>query len=167
MADVLWVWKSSMKTATGFSPFSLIYGTEAISPMELVVPTPRVVLEENQESTEDTNDERRVADLEGLEEEREVARMRSQRYQQRMAKAYAQTVQPRAFPRAITEGQLVLRIVEHVRRNLQGPSKFALKWKGSYIIREAHDSGYYYLIKEDEIVLTNPINRKWLKQYCA
>ena len=89
MADVLWVWKSSMKTATGFSPFSLIYGTEAINPVELVVPTPRVVLKENQESTKDTNDERRVADLEGLEEEREVARMRSQRYQQRMAKAYA------------------------------------------------------------------------------
>ena len=118
MANVLWACRNSMKTATGFSLFSLIYGTEAISPMELVVPTPRVVLEENQESTEDTNDERRVADLEGLEEEREVTRMRSQRYQQRMAKAYAQSVHPKAFPKAFTEGQLVLRIVEHVRRNL-------------------------------------------------
>ena len=118
LANVLWACRNSMKTATGFSLFSLIYGTEAISPMELVVPTPRVVLEENQESTEDTNDERRVADLEGLEEEREVTRMRSQRYQQRMAKAYAQSVHPRAFPKAFTEGQLVLRIVEHVRRNL-------------------------------------------------
>ena len=104
MANVLWACRNSMKTATGFSLFSLIYGTEAISPMELVVPTPRVVLEENQESIEDTNDERRVADLEGLEEEREVARMRSQRYQQRMVKAYAQTVHPRAFPKAFIEG---------------------------------------------------------------
>ena len=118
LANVLWACRNSMKTATGFSLFSLIYGTEAISPMELVVPTPRVVLEENQESTEDTNDERRVADLDGLEEEREVTRMRSQRYQQRMAKAYAQSVHPKAFPKAFTEGQLVLRIVEHVRRNL-------------------------------------------------
>ena len=57
--------------------------------MELVFPTPRVLLEENQEDTEDTNNERRLADLEGLEEEREVARRKSQRYQQRMAKAYA------------------------------------------------------------------------------
>ena len=118
LANVLWACRNSMKTATGFSLFSLIYGTEAISPMELVVPTPRVVLEENQESTEDTNDERRVADLDGLEEEREVTRMRSQRYQQRMAKAYAQSVHPKAFPKAFTEGQLMLRIVEHVRRNL-------------------------------------------------
>ena len=78
-----------MKIATGFSPFSLVYGTKAISPIELIVPTPRVMLEENQEGTEDTNNEKRLADLEELEEEREVARRRSQRYQQRMAKAYA------------------------------------------------------------------------------
>ena len=70
----------------GFSPFSLVYGMEAISPVELVVPTPRVILEESQE---DTNNERRIADLEGVEEERELAKRRSQRYQQRMTRAYA------------------------------------------------------------------------------
>ena len=75
--------------ATGFSPFSLVYGTEAISPVELVVPTPRVVLEESQEETEDTNNERRLADLERVEEERELAKKRTQRYQQRMTTAYA------------------------------------------------------------------------------
>ena len=47
LADVLWACRSSVKIATTFSQFSLIYGTEAISPMELVVPTPRKVLEEN------------------------------------------------------------------------------------------------------------------------
>ena len=120
---------------------------------------PRVVLEENQEGTEDTNNERRLADLEGLEEEREVARRKSQRYQQRMAKAYVQTVHPRAF----AEGQLVLRTAKHVRKNLLGPSKFAPKWEGPYITRKAHDSGYYYLTKEDGTILTDPINGNWLK----
>ena len=56
---------------------SLVYGTETINFVELVVPTPRVVIEENQEGTEDTNNERRLADLEGLEEEREMARRKS------------------------------------------------------------------------------------------
>ena len=97
--------------------FSLVYRTKAISPVELVVPTPRVVLEESQEDTEDTKNEKRLADLERVEEERELAKRRRQRYQQRMTKAYAQAVRPRAF----TEGQLVLRIAEHVRRNLQDP----------------------------------------------
>ena len=45
--------------------------------MELVVPTPRVVLEESQEETEDTNNESRLANLEGVEEERELAKKRS------------------------------------------------------------------------------------------
>ena len=80
-----------------------------------------------------------------------------------MTRAYAQAVQPRTF----TEGQLVLRMAEHVRRNLSGSSKFAQKWEGPYIIRTAHESEYYYLTKEDGTVLTEPINGKWLKQYYA
>ena len=78
-----------------------------------------------------------------------------------MTRAYAQAVRPRMF----IEGQLVLRIAEHVRRNLPGPSKS--KWEGPYIISAAHESGYYYLTKEDGTVLTEPINGKWLKQYYA
>ena len=35
LADVLWACRSFVKTATGFSQFSLVYGTEAISPVEL------------------------------------------------------------------------------------------------------------------------------------
>ena len=69
LTDVLWACRSSLKTATRFSPFSLVYGTEAISSVELVIPMPRVVLEENQKGTDVTNSERRLADLEGLEKE--------------------------------------------------------------------------------------------------
>ena len=123
LVDVLWACKSSVKIATGFSPFSLVYGTEAISPLELVIPTPRVVLKESQEETENTNNERRLANLERVEEERELAKKRSQRYQQRMTKTYAQAIRPKAF----TEWQLVLRMAKHVRRNLPRPSKFAPK----------------------------------------
>ena len=57
----------------------------------------------------------------------------------------------------------MLRATEHVRKNAPRPSKFAPKWEGPYIIREAHDNGYYYLVKEDETALVDPINRKWLK----
>ena len=145
LTDVLWVCKSFLRTAIGFSPFSLVYAIEAINPVELIIPTPRVVFEEIQEDTDSTHDKGRLANLKGLEEKQEVSRRRSQRYQQRMAKAYGQTIHPRIF----TEGQLVLRAAEHVRKNIPRFSKFALKWEGPYIIREAHNSGYYYLTKED------------------
>ena len=124
--DVLWACRGFLKTAMGFSPFSLIYGTEVISPVELVIPMPRVMLEENKEGTDDTNSERRFADLEGLGEEQEVVRRRRQRYQQRLFKAYAQTVYLRAF----MEGQLVLKAVEHVRKNIPGPSKLTRNGRG-------------------------------------
>ena len=61
----------------------------------------------------------------------------------------------------------MLRAMEHVRKNVSRPSKFTPKWEGPYIIREAHDSGYYYLAKEDVTALADPINGKWLKQYYA
>ena len=80
-----------------------------------------------------------------------------------MAKTYAQTVHPKAF----TEGQLVLREAEHVRKNTLGPSKFAPKYEGPYVIKKAHGNGYYYLTKEDGTALTDPINGKWLKKYYA
>ena len=92
-----------------------------------------------------------------------MSRRRSQRYQQRMAKAYGLTIHLRIF----AEGQLVLRAAEHVRKNIPRPSKFAPKWEGPYIIREAHDNGYYYLAKEVGTSLIDPINAKWLKQYYA
>ena len=59
LTDILRACRSSLKTTIGFSPFSLVYGTKAINPVELVIPTPRVVLEESQEGTDDTNNERR------------------------------------------------------------------------------------------------------------
>ena len=81
LTDVLWACRSSLKTAIGFSPFSLVYRTEAISPVKLIISTPRVVIEEIQEDTDSTHDKGRLADLVGLEEKREVSRRRSQRYQ--------------------------------------------------------------------------------------
>ena len=62
---------------------------------------------------------------------------------------------------------MVLRAGEHVRKNAPVPFTFAPKWEGLYIIKEAHDSGYYYLTKEDGTTLTDLINGKWLKQYYA
>ena len=63
LTDVLWACRSPLKTATRFSPFSLVYETEAISPVKLVTPTPRVVLEEIQKGANSTNNEGRLVDL--------------------------------------------------------------------------------------------------------
>uniref|UniRef100_A0A2N9EG78 RNA-directed DNA polymerase n=1 Tax=Fagus sylvatica TaxID=28930 RepID=A0A2N9EG78_FAGSY len=75
LADTLWAYRGSTKTATGFTPFSLVYGTDAISPTELLVPSPRILHGMDLEADADICAEARVADLEGLEEARELAQV--------------------------------------------------------------------------------------------
>uniref|UniRef100_A0A2N9HVE6 RNA-directed DNA polymerase n=1 Tax=Fagus sylvatica TaxID=28930 RepID=A0A2N9HVE6_FAGSY len=161
LADTLWAYRGSTKTATGFTPFSLVYGTDAISPTELLVPSPRILHGMDLEADADICAEARAADLEGLEEARELAQVRSLRYHQKLADAYEKTLQTRIF----AKGQMVLRAVDHVRRGLPSPSKFAPNWEEPYLIREAYDSGYYKLSTADGTTLVDPINGKWLKRY--
>uniref|UniRef100_A0A2N9ENH5 Integrase catalytic domain-containing protein n=1 Tax=Fagus sylvatica TaxID=28930 RepID=A0A2N9ENH5_FAGSY len=161
LADTLWAYRGSTKTTTSFTPFSLVYSTDAISPMELLVPSPRVLHGMDLEANADICAEARVADLESLEEARELAQVRSLRYHQKLVDAYEKTLQTRIF----AKGQMLLRTVDHVRRGLPSPSKFSPNWEGPYLIREAYDSGYYKLSTADGTTLVDPINGKWLKRY--
>uniref|UniRef100_A0A2N9HZY5 Uncharacterized protein n=1 Tax=Fagus sylvatica TaxID=28930 RepID=A0A2N9HZY5_FAGSY len=161
LADVLWAYRSSPKTAIGFTPFSLVYGTDTISPTELVMPSPRVMQGSELEVDANMCAEARMADLEGLGEARDLAKAKSQRNYQKMANVYSKALRVRIF----AEGQMVLKAAEFVRRNLPSPSKFSPNWDGPYIIREAHGSGYYRLSKSDGTTLADPINGKWLKHY--
>ena len=161
LADVLWAYRSSPKTATGFTPFSLVYGTDTISSTELIVPSPRVMQGSELEVDANMCVEAQMADLEGLDEARDLAKAKSQRNYQKMANVYSKALRIRVF----MEGQMVLKAAKFVRRNLPSPSKFSLNWDGSYIIREAHGSGYYRLSKSDGTALADPVNGKWLKHY--
>ena len=42
LPDAFWAYKNSPKSATGFSPFSLVYGTEVMSLVEVMTPFLRV-----------------------------------------------------------------------------------------------------------------------------
>ena len=43
LPNAFWVYRNSPKLAIGFSPFSLVYGTEVISPAEVMTPFLRVM----------------------------------------------------------------------------------------------------------------------------
>ena len=80
-----------------------------------------------------------------------------------MTEAYGRMTKERVF----AEGQLVLRMTDYARRGMARPSKFALKWEGPLMVREAHPSGYYRLAQMDGKDLMDPINGNWLKRYYA
>ncbi|CAL8137859.1 unnamed protein product [Prunus armeniaca] len=144
LPDALWVYCTSPRSATGFSPYSLLYGSEAISPVEITIPTARVSAVNHLEWDTKAEAERRTS-----------------LYNKTVAQAYNRTVKPRSFK----QGDLVLKVVEHVRRQVSGPSKFDPQWEGPFTVKEAYSSGYYRLVSVKEGMLTDPINGKCLKPY--
>ena len=106
-----------------------------------MTPFLRVMQTREKEKEEEVFTVERCKDLKGLDEKREKAQERSRRYKQKMTEAYGRMTKERVFE----EGQLVLKVADYVRRGLAGPPKFAPKWEGPLVIREAHQSGYYHL----------------------
>ena len=111
LPHALWAYRNSPKSATGFSPFSLVYETEVVSPVEMTTPFLRVMLMQEKEKEGEVFAVERYEDLEGLDEKREKAQERSRRYKQKMTEAYDRMTKERVF----AEGQLVLKVADYVR----------------------------------------------------
>ena len=154
LPSVLWTYRTTARTATNETPFSLTYGSEAVLPLEIGLPTDRV-LHFNEEETE--TDMRANLDL--LQERREVAALRQATYKSQTEKYYNRRVKERACK----VGDLVLRKNEASRAENQG--KLSQNWEGPYKVVEAHLNGSYVL----ETLQGTPIPRTWnianLKKY--
>jgi hypothetical protein len=74
---VVWSLRTTPSRATGFTPFFLVYGAEAVLPTDLEYGSPRV-----RGYDEGTNQRAREDSLNQLDEARTVALMHSARYQQ-------------------------------------------------------------------------------------
>ena len=111
LPDALWAYRKSPKSAPGFSPFSVVYGTKVVSPAEIMTPSLRVMQTREQEKKGEVFATERFEDLEGLDEKREEAQERNRRYMQKMTEAYGMMTKERVF----AEGQLVLKVADYVR----------------------------------------------------
>jgi len=94
---------TSIHTSTGATPFSLVYGMEAVLPFEVEIPSLRVLMKTQLEEAEWV--QARLDQLNLIEEKRLTAVCHGQLYQRRMKKAFDKKVCPREFH----EGDLVLK----------------------------------------------------------
>ncbi|XP_038986795.1 uncharacterized protein LOC120112114 [Phoenix dactylifera] len=132
--NVLWAYRTTFRVPTGETPFNLTYGTEAVIPLEIGLPSSRV---EHFDASSSSSQLRNNLDL--VEEVREAARVRMAKYQQRTAQYYNARVKIKSFK----EGDLVLRKAEASQPTEQG--KMAPNWKGPYQIARVQRPGAYKL----------------------
>ncbi|XP_058202690.1 uncharacterized protein LOC131317137 [Rhododendron vialii] len=64
----LWAYRTTYRTPTQATPYSLVYGVEAILPLERQIPSLRIALQEG--LTDEENAKLRLAELEALDEKR-------------------------------------------------------------------------------------------------
>jgi hypothetical protein len=100
LPSVLWSRRTTSCRATGFTPFFMVHGSEAVLPTDIDYGSPRVrayTEEGSQVTLEDTIDQ--------LDKACVVALLRCAKYQQALQRYHEQNVRPREFH----VGDLVLR----------------------------------------------------------
>ena len=152
---VLWADRTTAKTATGQTPYALVFGNEAIIPTEVVIPTARYLLQDPQ-----TNNRILTEDLDTIDELRDLAKLRIAAHQQRIANSYNKNIRIRRFQ----IGDLVLR---KTFQNTKDPAdgKLAPKWEGPYVINSKAGKGAYWLADMEGSLLPRAWNAIHLKSY--
>ena len=91
LPGVLWVYRTTTLKPTSISPFTLTYGTEAIIPTEIGMPTLRTDIPEQ------LNTESLIKDLDIIDKLREAVAVRIASYHRRLASLYNRRVKPQMF----------------------------------------------------------------------
>jgi hypothetical protein len=134
---VLWSLRTTPNRSTGYTPFFLVYGAEAVLPTDIIHDSPRVNM-----YTEAEAKDARENDVDLIEEARELTLSRSAIYQQNLRRYHSRKVNPRVF----REGDLVLRLVQRTA----GMHKLSPPWEGPFIVSKALRNDAYYLIDAQE-----------------
>ena len=131
LPSVLWSLRTTPNRSTGYTPFFMVYGAEAILPSDILHDSPRVAA-----YVEDDAELARQDALDLQEENRDLAAQRSAIYQQNLRRYHSRRVRHRSF----REGDLVLRLQQKKSHKLAPP------WEGPFVISKALLNGAYYLL---------------------
>ncbi|KAM2959948.1 hypothetical protein FF1_029703 [Malus domestica] len=156
--EALWAYRTTHRTPTQATSYSLVYGVEAVLPLKSQIPSLRMAIQEG--LTEKENAKLRLQELEALDERRLEAQQHLECYQARLSKAFNKKVRPRSFQ----TGNLVLALRRPIVTTHKTKSKFTSKWDGPYVIQEVYTNGAYLIMAEDGLKI-GPINGRFLKRY--
>ncbi|CAN1337766.1 Transposon Tf2-6 polyprotein [Linum perenne] len=155
LPNILWAHRTSYKTATDETPYTLVYGTEAVLPVEVNLPSLRI-----QHFNHDRNDAGLHHNLDMIEERREDAAIRLVAEKEQLARRYNAHLRPHE----LKEGDWVVR---KVFRPIPQQGKLNANWEGPYKVREVIGPSTFKL----ERPTGEPIHKTWnamhLRKYSA
>lgn len=131
---MLWSYRTTPRTSTGETPLSIVFGSEAVGPAEIGMPTYRVEHFDPQLNLEELR-----LNLDLLEERRELAALRESKYKHLISGYNNSKVKATSF----RPGDLVLR--KNDANHVEGHWKLDPKWEGPYRVTETARSGSYKL----------------------
>jgi hypothetical protein len=129
---VIWGLRTQVSLVTGYSPFFLVYRSEAVLPTDVAFGAPRI-----QHYEEGTTKETRKVDLDNIEEHHVAALMRHTWYNQQLRRYHDHNVRERSF----NVGDLVLRRIQRTK----GMHKLSAPWEGPFIVMEVVSPSTYRL----------------------
>jgi hypothetical protein len=157
LLDTLWAYRTAYKVTIKFTPFQLVYGQEAILPVELELPSLRIAIEER--LSDDESFRERIAMLERLDEVRNQTYLNMAAVQ-KWRKTYYDS---KMKSKILTTDDLVF---FYDSRFQKFPSKFKLHWMGPYKVNMiAHDNDSFELIDFEGTTLPTRINGYRFKKH--
>ena len=153
----LWADRITVKQAIGTSPFQLVYGTEAVFPVQLGIPVMKF-LQNSQEEPDDM--QRRIFEMIELQQHREKVDKEAQLYRAKVKNRFDKRVKEHTF----SEGELVLRW--DARKEQKGKhGKFDNLWFGPFLIAKVLENNIFILQSLECEELLNPVNGRFLKYF--
>jgi hypothetical protein len=156
LAAALWAYRTTFKVTTRQTPFALVYGIEAVLPIELEIPSLRIAIDSRWPVTESIRD--RVLMLEGLSEARRLSAQHIETVQRRKKVAFDKCHKNRT----LNPGTMVML---QDGKKLEFPGKFDAIWLGPYWIMEVYPNNTVQLATLDGTYFPTRTNGARCKLY--
>ncbi|XP_062003261.1 uncharacterized protein LOC133720801 [Rosa rugosa] len=157
--ETLWAYRTSKRSPTAATPYALMFGHDAILPLEVNVQSLRVqeqhhlIGEDYVQAMWQEHEDLSTKHLEALDS--------LIMEKQRVALAYDKRTRGRSF----SEGELVWKAILPLGEKLHGRGKWTPRWEGPYVIYKILQKGAFHLKDLDGDIHHNPINDRYLKKY--
>ena len=154
--SALWAYQTSYKVTIGMTPFRMAYGLEAVVPMEFMIPSLKMAVQEKLPM--EKSREERIQELLSLEEDRQQSILVAEAVQKRR-KAWADR---HGKQKVFTKGDHVLIFNSKLGKH---PGKLKLRWIGPCTVEEEIAPGAFMLRNLDGTLRPGVVNGCKMKPY--